>query len=93
MNKREFEKFILRNKDSIKSIHCNIVDSIDMDGDLCCWLDVYISGEDYTTIFCSDNFVPDSKEVIKLQKYWVRKLNTWINPIWGIPLEAIRMSV
>ncbi len=93
MNKREFEKFVLRNIESIKSFHCNIVDSLDMDGEMCCWLDVYISGDEYTTVFCSDNFPPDSKEVLKLQSYWVRKLKGWINPNWDIPLEIVRISV
>jgi len=93
MNKREFEKFILKNLKSIKSIHCNIVDSFGMDGESCCWLDVYISGVEYTTVFCSDSFPPDSKEVLKLQSNWVKKLKGWINTNWGIPLEVIRMDV
>lgn len=93
MNKREFEKYVLRNLENIQSIHCNIVEGYDIDNNNCCWLDVYISGDTYTTIFCSDDYSLDSKEIVTLQKRWLRKLDSWINPNWGIEVKSERTTL
>lgn len=93
MNKREFEKFVFRNLDSIKSVHCNIVEGYDLNNDLCCWLDVYIEGDSYTTIFCSDDYPLDSKEIVSLQKRWLKKLDSWVYSSWGIEIKSARTSV
>lgn len=93
MNKREFEKYVLQNLDNIGSIHCNIVEGYDIDNNECCWLDVYFSGDVYTTIFCSDDYSLDSKDIVTLQKKWLKKLNTWVYPSWGIKIKAERTNV
>ena len=93
MNKRDFEKYILKNLGSIKQVNCNIMESFDIDNNECCWLEVYIWGNEFTTVFCSDDYPLDSSEVVKLQKSWEKKLNSWLNPNWGIPLVVDRVSV
>ena len=93
MNKREFEKYVLSNLDVIEGVQCNIVEGYNLDNELCCWLDVYISGDEFATIFCSDDYTLDSKEIIQLQKKWLKKLEGWINPNWGLSLSADRTSV
>lgn len=93
MNKREFEKFILRNLDEIKSIRCDIIEGFDLDNKDGCWVDVSIEGYEFISIYTSDYFSLDSKEVIKLRYKWKKKLETWINPNWGIPLVCERYTV
>jgi hypothetical protein len=93
MNKREFEKYVLSHLDSIKCVCCNIHESYNIDNNPCCWVDVFICGHEYTTVFCSYDFDLESKEVVKLQKSWERKLKTWLNPRWGIELRVSREGV
>lgn len=93
MNKSYFEKFVLRNLKDIESIRCYIVDGYDLDGNESSWLDVYIYGVGIKRVYSSDFYPYNSKEVIKLQKRWVKKLESWINPYWGIPLLVDRVTV
>lgn len=67
MNKREFDKFVHRNYDTVKVIHCRVWNGFE-DGEDVAWLDVYFEDEDFTSIFCSDYYDIGSKELYKLQK-------------------------
>lgn len=86
MSKVKFEKYILKNLKNIESICCRVWNGQGETLDNACWLDVYIDGVEFETIFCSDCFEENSKEVFKLQKQWADKLKKWINPNWNINL-------
>lgn len=87
MSKNNFEKFILKNLENVKEVYCRVWKGQGDNLEIASWLDIYIdvNGE-YETIFCSDCFAENSKEIIKLQKQWVKKLQTWINPNWDLDL-------
>lgn len=93
MNKVQFEKFVLKNLDNIKQINCYITERCESDNEEYHWLDVYIEGDEFTTIFCSEDYPVGSKEVLKLRDRWKKKLESWINPNWGIPLVVDKVTV
>lgn len=89
MSKSRFEKYILKNINNIENIYCRIWKGQgDNPDEVSSWLDVYIAidGAEYETIFTSDYFAENSKEVLKLQKQWIKKLKNWINPYWNLNL-------
>ncbi|WP_302640373.1 hypothetical protein [uncultured Clostridium sp.] len=87
MSKANFERYMLRNISNIKNIYCRVWKGQgEIPGETASWLDVYIDGAEYETIFCSDYFEENSKDVLKLQKQWVKKLKNWINPNWELNL-------
>lgn len=96
MSKAKFEKFILKNLQNINAIYCMIWKGQgDNPDETASWLDVYVdvNGAEYETIFCSDYFSENSKEVLKLQKQWIKKLQTWINPNWDLNLVIDKQYV
>lgn len=85
MTKTNFEKFILKNLPYINGIYCRIWEGYNIENKFVSWLEVYIDYEnDYEILFCSENYSNTSKELLALQKKWIKKLNNWINPNWDI---------
>lgn len=93
MNKREFEKFVISNLEDIECIRCDLVEGFDDNNEISLWVDVCIKSDEYTSVYCSDYFPLDSKEVRKLWSTWKKKLDTWVNPNWGIKVISEHYTV
>lgn len=93
MSKVKFENYILRNLKNVKNIYCRVWKGQGETLEMTSWLDVYIDGVEFETIFCSDFFEEDSKDVLKLQKQWANKLQKWLNPNWNVNLIIDEQSV
>lgn len=91
MNKRQFENFIIKNIDRVEGVYCYIVEGFGIDNKVCCWLDIYIKlnrvglyEDNIVKVYCSEDFDINSRAIDSLQRKWEKKINSWMNPNWGI---------
>ena len=91
MYKKEFEKYILENSGSVKAIYCRIWSSVDEDKDIY-WLDVFIDGAGYTTVYTSE-YSYDLDSVVRIQNRWYAKLVKWLCRFEDVTLVRDRCSV
>lgn len=81
MNKREFDKFVLKNINNFDTIYIRVWNGFDDDNNDASWLEVYFEMEDYPSVYTSD-YVPEKdeykKDLYKEQNNWNKKITKWI---------------
>lgn len=81
MNKREFMQ-LLSNYNDLNEIYITIWNGFDDENNDASWLEVFIKGEEYKSVYISDYFLESDeskKLLLKEQVKWTKKIKQWIS--------------